>query len=177
MAGNRPGLMTIDTECSNTYIPGMSKTLSESIQQRRPFGSLEQEAYLNLVRTAADLTDGMEQVLKPAGISSQQYNVLRILRGAGTEGLCRNDVRDRMLTRMPDMTRLLDRMEAAGLVSRTREAADRRLVTTRITEAGRRVLEDLDDAVAAEHRRRLGHMEPAQLRRLIELLALARDGG
>jgi DNA-binding MarR family transcriptional regulator len=149
-------------------------TLQEQIQQRRPFASLEQEAYLNLVRTAAELTDGMERLLRPAGVSLPQYNVLRILRGAESGGLCRNEVRDRMLTRMPDMTRLLDRMEAAGLVSRSRDAADRRLVTTRITAEGRRVLEALEEPVAEEHRRRLGHLSRTQLEDLIELLTRAR---
>jgi DNA-binding MarR family transcriptional regulator len=149
----------------------MANSLRETIRQQRPFASLEQEAYLSLVRTAAELTDAMEQVLKPAGLSGAQYNVLRILRGAGPEGLCRNDVRDRMLTRMPDMTRLLDRMEGAGLVARQRSQEDRRMVATHITEHGRRVLQELDDAVLAEHRRRLGHLDETQLRTLIALLA------
>jgi DNA-binding MarR family transcriptional regulator len=148
----------------------MTTTLRDSIRQQRPFASLEQEAYLNIVRTAADLTDGMEQVLRPAGLSGAQYNVLRILRGAGAGGLCRNDVRDRLLTRMPDVTRLLDRMEAAGLVTRARDSEDRRLVTTRLTPHGRAVVDGLDEAVAAEHRRRLGHLDPADLQALIDLL-------
>jgi DNA-binding MarR family transcriptional regulator len=103
-----------------------------------------------------------------------QYNVLRILRGSEQEGLCRNALRDRMLSRMPDVTRLLDRMEDAGLVSRTRDAEDRRLVTTRITEQGRQLLDDLEVAVAGEHQRHLGHLSEAQLRTLIELLTEAR---
>jgi DNA-binding MarR family transcriptional regulator len=153
----------------------MSRSLREEIRQKLPFESLEQEAYLNIVRTAAGLTDALEQVLRPAGISRAQYNVLRILRGSEQEGLCRNALRDRMLTRMPDMTRLLDRMEDAGLVSRTRDADDRRLVTTRITEEGRQLLDDLEAAVGEEHRRRLGHLSQDQLRTLIELLSEARD--
>ena len=83
----------------------------------------------------------MEDLLKPYGISATQYNVLRILRGAGQGGLCRNELRDRMLTRMPDMTRLLDRMEEAGLVTRSREQEDRRMVLTQIAARGRRALE------------------------------------
>ena len=155
----------------------MTKTLRDEIQQIRPFGSLEQEAYLSLVRTAAVLTDQLEQVLGTVGLSSAQYNVLRILRGAEPNGLCRNDLRDRMLTRMPDMTRLLDRMEAAGLVSRARDAEDRRLVTTRITDKGRGLLDELEDQVAAEHRNRLGHLGQENLARLIELLGDVRESG
>ncbi|MGQ0561499.1 MAG: MarR family winged helix-turn-helix transcriptional regulator [Gemmatimonadota bacterium] len=149
--------------------------LRDEIRQRRPFKSLEQEAHLNIVRTAARLADDFDQLVKPFGITSAQYNVLRILYGAEPEGLCRNEVRDRMLTRMPDMTRLLDRMERAGLVSRAREAEDRRQVRTRISDRGRRVLQELEVPVAEEHERRLGHLSDAQLEQLIELLSLVRE--
>jgi len=114
-------------------------------------------------------------MLKPAGITLGQYNVLRILRGAQPKGLCRNELRDRMLTRMPDMTRLLDRMEVAGLVTRTRDVKDRRMVGTHITDRGLGVLSDLEEPVAEEHQRRLGHLNDPQLRQLIELLSLARQ--
>src|SRR5687767_12111009 len=97
----------------------MSHSLRDEIHQQRPFESLEQETWLSLVRTASQLNDAMEMLLRPHGLTMSQYNVLRILRGA-REGLCRNEVRDRMLTRMPDMTRLLDRMEEAGFVARCR---------------------------------------------------------
>jgi DNA-binding MarR family transcriptional regulator len=151
-------------------------TLLEEIRQSRPFGSLQQEAYLNLVRTAAALADDLERVLRPFGVTGPQYNVLRILQGAGAKGLCRNEVRDRMLTRMPDMTRLLDRMERAGLVERERSAEDRRLVSTCITARGRDLLAQASGAVEREHERRLGHLAEAQLRTLVELLtALRRD--
>ena len=154
----------------------MTRTLREEIRQKKPFGSLEQEAYLSLVRTASALSHQLEQKLSAAGITLAQYNVLRILKGAEPDGLCRNDLRDRMLTRMPDMTRLLDRMEEAGLVSRARDARDRRLVTTRITAAGRRILDDLETDVAAEHRRALGHLSESKLGALILLLAEVREG-
>ena len=149
--------------------------LREEIRQQRPFGSPEQEAYLSLVRTAALLTDSLEQKLKPAGLTTAQYNALRILRGAEPDGLCRNEVRDRMLTRMPDMTRLLDRLEAMGLVSRVRSDEDRRLVSTHITAKGRRLLDKLEQPVEDEHRARLGHLSRAQLKTLIELLAAVRE--
>jgi DNA-binding MarR family transcriptional regulator len=89
--------------------------------------------------------------------------------------LCRNEVRDRMLTRMPDMTRLLDRMERAELVTRSRGAEDRRVVSTRITEKGRRILGETEGLIREEHGRRLGHMSEAQLKTLIELLTLMRS--
>lgn len=153
----------------------MSHLLRDEIRQTRAFRSLEQEAYLNLVRTSSVVSDAMELVLKAEGITPAQYNVLRILRGAEPDGLCRNAVRDRMLTRMPDMTRLLDRMEAAGLVSRCRDGADRRHVTTRITPRAAQLLEKLDDVVAREHQRALGHMSQAELTTLIDLLTRARE--
>jgi DNA-binding MarR family transcriptional regulator len=154
----------------------MTPTLREEIRQSRPFESLEQEAYLNLVRTAAALTDDLEQVLRPFGLTGPQYNVLRILQGAGPQGLCRIEVRDRMLTRMPDMTRLLDRMERAGLVERERSAEDRRLVSTCITKQGRELLEKVSAAIDREHHRGLGHLGRQQLRALIELLTALRRG-
>lgn len=153
----------------------MVTTLRDEIRQRKPFRSLQQEADLNVVRTAAMLMDDMEQLLKPYGITGTQYNVLRILRGAERDGLCRNEVRDRMLTRMPDMTRLLDRMEEAGLVTRNRETQDRRMVRTTITAAGRRLLDELDDVVEQEHKRQFRNLDEVQLRTLVELLTLVRQ--
>ena len=123
------------------------------------------------------LTDAMEDLVKSRGISATQYNVLRILRGSDAEGLCRNALRDRMLTRMPDMTRLLDRMEEAGLVVRVREGEDRRMVMTRITEKGRRLLDELDAPVMALHRKQMAGLTDAQLRSLSDLLTRVRDGG
>jgi len=155
----------------------MSPTLQQDLKQKKPFRSLQQEAYLSVVRTSTSLTDAMEDLVKTRGISATQYNVLRILRGSGAEGLCRNELRDRMLTRMPDMTRLLDRMEDAGLVVRAREGDDRRLVMTRITEKARRLLDDLDAPVMALHRKQMAGLTDAQLRSLSDLLTLVRDGG
>ena len=86
----------------------MPRTLRDDLRQNKPFKSLHEEAMLNVVRTSATMTDAIEEFVKPHGISSTQYNVLRILRGAEPAGLCRNELRDRMLTRMPDVTRLLD---------------------------------------------------------------------
>ena len=153
----------------------MTTELREEIGQKRPFGSPEQEAYLAIQRTAALLAHAMAETIKPSGLTATQYNVLRILRGAGGSGLCRNEVRDRMLTQVPDVTRLLDRMEEMGVIERSREGADRRYVTTRITEEGLRILAELDEPVAEGHRRLLGHLGEDSLRRLIALLADARE--
>lgn len=143
----------------------------------RPFASIQHEAQLAIVRTGAALFDAFERMLRPHGITATQYNVLRILRGAGQPGLCRNEIRDRLVSRMPDVTRLLDRMEDAGLISRTRSQEDRRLVSTELTAAGRRLVDSLDDAVLAEHKLRLGHLSSDQLRALIELLTEVRRNG
>jgi DNA-binding MarR family transcriptional regulator len=155
----------------------MPTDLRREIKQGKPFQSLEQEAMLNLERTTAVLSHAIAEALKPHGITPTQYNVLRILRGAGAPGLCRNEVRDRLVSQVPDVTRLLDRLEEVGLVERSRDAADRRLVTTRITAKGQQLLRDLDAPVVEMHRRQLGHMTREQLRTLVELLGVARGPG
>jgi DNA-binding MarR family transcriptional regulator len=166
----------LDKQCHNMYrqftMPGTS--LQQELKQTRPFKSPQEEAHLNIVRTASMLTSHFEQFLKPHGITSTQYNVLRILRGTGTGGLCRNELGDRLITRMPDVTRLLDRMEEAGLVTRERQEADRRMVRTTLTRAGRKLVDDLDPLVEQEHARILGKLTRAQLKLLNELIALAR---
>lgn len=154
----------------------MSPGLKEELQQTKPFRSLQQEAQLNIVRTSNVLTDAFEKMLKPSGITGTQYNVLRILRGAEPGGLCRNEVSQRLLNRMPDATRLLDRMEVAGLVRRERSQTDRRQVYTHITPKGRELVDSLDQGTDEQHAKALGHMSESQLKQLIELLTLARNG-
>ena len=153
----------------------MPISLRAEIKQTKPFESLEQEAQLSIERTAAVLGHALAEAFKPYGITATQYNVLRILRGAGKGGLCRNEVRDRLISQMPDVTRLLDRMEDSGLIERERSSEDRRLVSTRITSAGTALLHKLDGPIAEVHRRHLGHMSQKQLKTLVELLALARE--
>jgi len=145
------------------------------IKQGRAFGSLEEDVFVNFARTVDALLRGVEQTLKPAGLSPTQYNVLRILRGARPEGLACRAVCERMLTRDPDMTRLLDRLEARGLVTRSRERGDRRVITARITPAGLRLMSELDEPIAALHRRQLGPLGARRLRLLNELLNRARE--
>ena len=153
----------------------MPSNLKSELQQRKPFSGLEQEATLSIARTEAALRQPLEELLKGAGVSLTQYNVLRILRGAGAEGLTRNEIRDRLINRMPDVTRLLDRMEDAGWVTRARETEDRRCVATHLSRSGRALVDSLDAPVQEEHVRRLSHMTRTQLRTLIDLLALARE--
>jgi DNA-binding MarR family transcriptional regulator len=153
----------------------MASDLRNEIKQTKPFVSLEAEAHLNLERTAAVLGHAFAERLKPFGITSTQYNVLRILRGAGAGGLCRNEIRDRLVSQVPDVTRLLDRLESSGLIERERGTEDRRLVSTRITPAGLSLLDRLDEPVVEMHRQLLGHLSEAQLRSLIDLLAAARS--
>jgi DNA-binding MarR family transcriptional regulator len=152
----------------------MNRSLRDEIRQNKPFDSLQQEAYLGVLRTAAVLEHGVADLLKAHGVTHTQYNVLRILRGAGEKGLCRNDVRDRMVAQVPDATRLLDRMESMGLIHRERDAQDRRYVTARITDEGRRVLEVLDEPVRAMHRAQFEGLSGDELQALVGLLERAR---
>ena len=152
-------------------------SLRDEIKQGKAFGSLEQEAMLSIERTAAVLIHRVAESLKAYDITPTQYNVLRILRGTGEDGLCRNEIRDRLVSQVPDVTRLLDRLEDAGLVMRERSEQDRRLVTTRITRQGTKLLSRLDEPVVRIHSRQLSHLTQGQLRTLIELLGLVRDGG
>ena len=153
----------------------MPKNLQTELKRSKPFSSLEQEAMLSLARTAARLDHDMLDVLKPYRLTPTQYNALRILRGAGPDGLCRNEVRDRLVARVPDATRLLDRLEDTGLVVRGREGGDRRFVRARITRKGLDLLARLDQVVIDLHQEQLGHLGRAKLRTLIDLLADARD--
>lgn len=152
----------------------MTPDLRSELRQKKPFGSLAQEAFLSLARTEALLREAVERLLEPHELTLTQYNVLRVLRGADSAGLCRNEIRDRLVTRMPDVTRLLDRMEAAGLIHRVRSTTDRRQVNTTLTTKGRKLVDELDGPIAKAHERQLGHLEAKQLKTLIELLALAR---
>ena len=154
----------------------MTTPLRRELRQDRPFANLEEMVFLNVLRTGDALLQAEAAVLRSADITFAQYNVLRILRGAGKAGRTCSDIADRMVNRDPDETRLLDRLEARGLVQRARDEQDRRVVIARITTAGRAVLKSLDAPVARVHRGQLGHMTRSQLETLAELLDLARAG-
>ncbi len=143
-------------------------------RNRRPVGTAEESAFLDLLRTCDVLSRRLAAILKPVGLSLTQYNVLRILRGAG-EALSCGEIAGRMITRDPDVTRLFDRMERRGLIARTRAPKDRRMVLASITSAGLKVLAGLDAPVRQAHLRQLGHLGPRRLRELAVLLRVVRS--
>jgi DNA-binding MarR family transcriptional regulator len=149
--------------------------LRTELKQRQPFRSLGHEAHLSILRTAAELEHAFEAALKPHGITATQYNVLRILRGAGPAGLCRHEIGTRMLRRVPDVTRLLDRMEDMLLIVRKRGSDDRRFVTARITPAGLKMLAALDPVADELTDTLLGPLGDARLRTLVDLLGRVRS--
>jgi DNA-binding MarR family transcriptional regulator len=146
---------------------------SEPDNKRRRAACPEEAAFLDLLRTADILSRRLIPVLKAEHLSATQYNVLRILRGAG-EGLACGEIASRMITRDPDVTRLLDRLEKRALISRCRETKDRRTVMARITPEGLKLLARLDEPVQAAHRKQLGHLGRERLRTLTEVLRMAR---
>jgi DNA-binding MarR family transcriptional regulator len=148
----------------------MSKRLQAEIKQTKPFPRLTSEAFLVVMRTAAVLDHHLSEALKPHGITTTQYNVLRILRGAGQKGLCGREVAERLVSRVPDVSRLLDRTEELGLITRERDAQDRRHVTARITEKGLGLLDRATPDLEAVERQRFGRMDPEGLQRLIDAL-------
>ena len=154
----------------------MAGKLQQEIYQTKAIRFLEEEATLNIVRTADVLMLALADVLKPHLLSATQYNVLRILRGAGKDGASCKDIGSRLVARDPDITRLMDRLEQRGLVSRDRAGEDRRVVTHRLTRAGLELVNELDGPIEALHRTIMGHMKAAKLRELIGLLEEVRAG-
>lgn len=137
--------------------------------------ALDARVFVSLMRTADALSRGAEALLKPYSLSGTQYNVLRILRGAGERGLACREVGCKLISRDPDITRLLDRMESRGLIARAREKDDRRVVKTRITPEGLRLLQELDEPVRELHRRQMRHLTAKELKQLSVLLERTRE--
>src|SRR2546422_8981502 len=150
----------------------MKETIQSGNKRRRAAWP-EEAAFLDLLRTSDMLSRGLVRVLKTEDLSATQYNVLRILRGA-PEGLPCGEIASRMITRDPDITRLLDRLEKRELISRCRETKDRRMVMARITPEGLKLLARLDAPVEESHRKPLGHLGRERLRALTELLHACR---
>jgi DNA-binding MarR family transcriptional regulator len=151
------------------------RLLRKSIKQRKPFQSLEQEVFLEVLRTGSAMVQDLVDVLKRFDLTQPQYNVLRILRGAGAAGLPSGEVGERMVvSREPDVTRLLVRMERRGLVKRERLPDNRRVVIARITDEGLRLAKALDEPVRRMHTRQLHHMSARELSVLATLLERAR---
>jgi MarR family transcriptional regulator, organic hydroperoxide resistance regulator len=141
----------------------------KSKPQRLP-ASLEQRTFLALLKAADALGQEAEQLTRSSELTGTQYNVLRILRGAGAEGLACRGIGDRMITHDPDITRLLDRMEKRGLIRRERQKDDRRVVKTRITPQGLGLLKPLDQPMRDLHKRQFRRMPSARLKTLYDLL-------
>jgi DNA-binding MarR family transcriptional regulator len=151
------------------------RTLQSEVGKKRPFDSPAQEAFLNLIRTAAMLEGDMAPLLKAHGLSESSYNALRILRGHHPTGCPCGTIGEHMVVRVPDVTRLLDRLERAGLATRERDSVDRRVVIARITKKGLDVLAKLDRPLLAAHDRQLAHLSASELRTLNALLVKARS--
>jgi DNA-binding MarR family transcriptional regulator len=149
--------------------------LQAEIKQTKPFASPVDEALLSVLRTAAVLEHHLSEALKPHGITHTQYNVLRILRGARSAGLCGREVGERLVSRVPDISRLLDRMEEMQLIDRERDPGDRRHVTARISSKGLRMLEQTTPELVAVERARFAGLEPGRVKLLIEVLAQIRE--
>lgn len=151
-------------------------TLAHEIHKRQPFDLVEEEAFLNLIRTQAVLSGEFARLFKTKGLSEATYNVLRILRGAGPCGRMCVEIGDHMVAQVPDVTRLVDRLEQAGLAARARTDDDRRVVRVTITPAGLAVLSELDEPVRQLHQQQLGHLTRDELKSLNDLLVKARHG-
>jgi len=155
-------------------MPTRTSELREELKQTRPFHSPAHEAVVSVLRTAALVQRQLALVVERGGVTLQQYNVLRILRGAGDEGLPTLAIRDRMIEEAAGITRLLDKLERAGHVVRERCTPDRRQVLCRITPAGMAVLAKLDQPVDALNDVALATLDPSEQSKLIELLAAVR---
>jgi DNA-binding MarR family transcriptional regulator len=149
--------------------------LQDEIKQTKPFESPEDEAFVSVLRTAGAFQWREAELLKPYEITLPQYNVLRILRGAEPEGLICREIGERMIARDPDVTKLLDRLEARGLVSRERQEKDRRVIVARVTPEGLRLVAEIDGPVLKLTADLLGHLGERKLATLIRLLEEARE--
>jgi DNA-binding MarR family transcriptional regulator len=144
------------------------QSVVEEILQNQPFASREEELLVSLMRTTDLLQARFERVMRPFNISMTQYNVLRILRGAEPAGRTCGEIGERMIAREPDVTRLLERMERAGLIRRTRDSEDRRVVVTRITPEGLKLLDEIEPGLREVN----GLLRPIGERKIAQMLSL-----
>ena len=148
--------------------------LKHEIRQERPFSSVEEEAFLNILRTSDCLNRTAQRMIRKWGVTSTQYNVLRILRGAQPQGLTCSAIGERMITEVPDITRLLARLKAMKLIRQQRDKRDRRVVWTQISASGLELLSQMDPEIQQNPKDLLGHLTKAELGELIRLLELGR---
>ena len=147
-----------------------ARYLETDIKQTKPFTSVQQEAALSILYTADALRRHYTEVVAPFGITPQQYNVLRIVRGAGEEGIPSQEIAERMIERSPGMTRLLDRLEEKGFVTRTRSREDRRVVFCTLTAQGAALLEKMEPCMREGEQRAMTSLDASDLRELTRLL-------
>jgi DNA-binding MarR family transcriptional regulator len=167
------GLYVLTIFVTTSIIKFVDKKNASGSKQHK-VGALEEQASLAMMKAADKLQGRVAEMLKEYGLSPTQYNALRILRGAGPEGLTCSQIGERMINRDPDITRLLARLEGRRLVIRRRERKDRRVVMTSITPAGLDLLRSIDEPIMDFHHHLLGHMGEARLKSLIRLLNAAR---
>lgn len=151
------------------------KGIQAELKQTKPFKTAADEAYVSLQRTADMMLRRFTQFIKQWGISPTQYNVLRILRGAGPDGLCCGEISDRMITNDPDITRLLDRIEKLGWIERARSTKDRRVVLAKISKKGLELLKQMDKPIEDFNHAASAHLSDKKLRDLIGLLDEVRN--
>lgn len=154
-----------------------SHSIVEEIRQTRPFASRAQEATVALLRTTDVVRRKLARVIEAEGLTLQQFNVLRILRGARGEPLCALEIKDRLIEETPGVSRLIDRLVAKGLVRRDRSTEDRRMLECFITGKGLALLDRLDEVVTQADEEVLGGLSPAELETFLELLAKVRHPG
>jgi len=153
----------------------MTLSIEEEIRQTKPFAHPSLRATVSLLRTATVLEHAINEALRPHGITLTQFNVLRILQGAGARGLCGREVGERLISRVPDVSRLLDRMVEMELIGRVRDAADRRHVTARIAPKGRRLLGVVSPVVEGLARGRFERLATPAIQQLVDALAVVRQ--
>ena len=155
----------------------MLDELQRQLKQTKPFGSREEAVYLAIQVVADEQRAKFHDLFKASDLTGAQYNVLRILRGAGKDGLSCREIGERMISRDSDITRMLDRLESRELITRERQTDDRRVVLTFITKIGLDLLSELDGPVDELHRSLMGHMSDKELDSLLKLLGKTRANG
>jgi DNA-binding MarR family transcriptional regulator len=153
----------------------VKRRLKDELRKKRDWSSPEQEAYINILRTHSLLFVRFDRLFRQHGISSPQYNILRILRGHGGDGIPSLEIASQMIASVPDITRLLDKLEKAGYVTRERSTEDRRVVRVMITAGGRKLLAKLDEPVRDAERASLGHLTRKDLADVSKLMTKARQ--
>ena len=153
----------------------MTESLQKQLKKKHPFELPQEEVNLNIQRTYGVLRGPVRKLLTEHKLSAPLYNMLRILRGVGADGLPCSQIGERMVTREPDVTRLVDRLLKAGWVQRERSAEDRRVVSVKLTASGKKLVNKLDEPMMNLHRDTLGHLTKAEMKDLNRLLIKARD--